>query len=86
MLVLTRKQGESLRIDGDIRITLVACSRGHVRLAIEAPESVQILREEVYDRIVVANVAAAAAPSMVVDGVVSRLRANARTKRGRQDG
>ena len=74
MLVLTRRQGESLRIDEDIRVTMVACSAGQVRIAIDAPESVEILREEVYDRIVSENVAAASAPDHAVNSMVRRLR------------
>ncbi len=82
MLVLTRRQGESLRIDEDIRITLVSCSKGHVRIAIDAPESVEVLREEVYDRIVAANLAAAGAQGSAVNSVVNRIRGRAGTRRG----
>jgi len=47
---LTRKLNETIIINGDIRITVVGL-RGHqVRLGIEAPESVAIFREELYDR------------------------------------
>lgn len=74
MLVLTRRQGESLRIDENIRITLVACSAGQVRLAIDAPEHIEILREEVYDRIATANLAAAGAQDGAVRRAVTRLR------------
>ena len=81
MLVLTRKQGESLRIDEDIRITLVSCSKGHVRLAIDAPDEVEIMREEVYDRIASANVAAADSQDSVLDNVVKRIRTGAGTRR-----
>ncbi len=82
MLVLTRKQGESLRIDEDIRITLVSCSKGHARIAIDAPEDVEILREEVYDRIASANLAAASSKDSVVNSVVNRIRTRAGTRRG----
>ncbi len=74
MLVLTRRQGESLRIDEDIRVTMVACSAGQVRIAIDAPESVEILREEVYERIVSENVAAASTRDDTVNSMVRRLR------------
>lgn len=74
MLVLTRRQGESLRIDENIRITLVACSAGQVRLAIDAPDHVEILREEVYDRIASANQAAASTNDVAVRRAVTRLR------------
>ncbi len=86
MLVLTRRQGESLRIDENIRITMVACSAGQVRIAIDAPDSVEILREEVYERIASANVAAANSKDAAVHRAVTRLRANASKRKGGQNG
>lgn len=74
MLVLTRRQGESLRIDENIRVTMVACSAGQVRVAIDAPDHVEILREEVYDRIVSENLAAASTQDDTVNKMVRRLR------------
>ncbi len=46
MLVLHRKVNESLLIGPDIRITIVDCGGEGVRLAIDAPRHVSILREE----------------------------------------
>lgn len=46
MLVLSRKVLQSIRIGKDVRLTVVKVGRGHVRLAIEAPRHVGILREE----------------------------------------
>ena len=50
MLVLSRKLNETIIIDGDIRITVVGIRGNQVRLGIEAPDSVAILREEVCNR------------------------------------
>jgi carbon storage regulator len=50
MLVLSRKLNESIVIDGDIRITIVGIRGNHVRIGIEAPDSVRIIREELEDR------------------------------------
>ena len=50
MLVLTRKLNESIIVDGDIRITIVGIRGHHVRVGIEAPDSVPIIREELCDR------------------------------------
>ena len=50
MLVLTRKIGESIVIDGGITITVVAVEPGRIRLGISAPRDVRIDREEVYRR------------------------------------
>lgn len=46
MLVLSRKRWEGVRIGTDIRITVVKLDRGMVRLGIEAPGEVSVLREE----------------------------------------
>lgn len=49
MLVITRKGGEGLRIGEDVRITVVETSRDRVKIGIEAPNSVRIIREELFD-------------------------------------
>ena len=46
MLVLSRKSGESIEIDGGIRVTVVAVQGGRVKVGIEAPDSVLIKRSE----------------------------------------
>ena len=46
MLVLSRKQGESIRINDNITIKIVNVGQGRVRIAIDAPSNVTILREE----------------------------------------
>ncbi len=50
MLVLTRRQGETIIINGDIQVSVVALQGGKVRLGIEAPEWVTVDRQEVHDR------------------------------------
>ena len=46
MLVLARRQDESIRIGNDIKITVVKLGRGQVKLGIEAPRNVTIKRED----------------------------------------
>lgn len=46
MLVLRRKKNQSILIGDDIRITIVDCAADGVRIAIDAPKQVSILREE----------------------------------------
>lgn len=46
MLVLTRKLGEAVVIDGSIRVQVVAIRGNHVKLGFVAPDSVGIAREE----------------------------------------
>ena len=46
MLILRRKKNESLLIGENIRITIIECAGDGVRLAIDAPKQISILREE----------------------------------------
>jgi carbon storage regulator len=46
MLILGRKVGESIRINQNIVIKVVSNENGYVRLGIEAPPKVKILRSE----------------------------------------
>jgi carbon storage regulator len=46
MLVLTRRIGEEILIDGNIRLTLVAIRGTQVRLGVTAPSSVRVARME----------------------------------------
>jgi carbon storage regulator CsrA len=46
MLVLSRKVGESIFINESIRVTVVGSRNGQIRLGIEAPPEVRVLREE----------------------------------------
>ncbi len=50
MLVLSRKPGESIQIDDNIFVTVSEVRGGRVRLSIDAPRSVRIVRKEVLDR------------------------------------
>jgi len=47
MLVLSRKVGERILLGDKIRITVVRVSGGGVRLGIEAPADISVVREEV---------------------------------------
>lgn len=59
MLVITRKSGESIVINGNIEVTVVGITKDGVRLGIEAPRDIQIHRREVFEAIADANRAAA---------------------------
>ncbi|MFZ2087626.1 MAG: carbon storage regulator CsrA [Desulfobaccales bacterium] len=61
MLILTRKSGEGLFIGDDIRITVLEIRGKQIRLGIEAPSAVVVLREEIYRRIQEENLQAAGA-------------------------
>lgn len=49
MLVLGRKPGEYVVIDGKIRIEVVKSEKGDLRLAIDAPREVEIVRGEIWE-------------------------------------
>jgi carbon storage regulator len=50
MLVLSRKLSQQILIASDITITVVKIEGNHVRLGIEAPPGISILREELVGR------------------------------------
>ena len=49
MLVLSRKAGESIHIDGTIKVTIVRVHGNRVKVGIEAPAEVPIVRSELND-------------------------------------
>ena len=51
MLVLSRKSNESIVIDGNIKVMIVAIQGQSVKLGIDAPSSVPVNRSEVQQRI-----------------------------------
>lgn len=50
MLILSRKLGETLVINENIRITILDVTNNQVRLGIEAPRNIAVDREEIYQR------------------------------------
>jgi len=50
MLVLTRRKEESVFINGNIKVTVLGVDRGYVTLGFEAPDDVEIMREELLER------------------------------------
>ncbi|WIB65596.1 carbon storage regulator CsrA [Curtobacterium sp. MCBD17_040] len=61
MLVLKRKPGEKILIGDDIVITVLDARGDGVRIGIDAPQGVRILRDEVFREVEAANAAAYAA-------------------------
>ncbi|BBN98221.1 carbon storage regulator CsrA [Sporolactobacillus terrae] len=55
MLILTRKQGESIRIGDDIEVNVVSVSGDQVKLGITAPRSIDVNRSEIYEAILNEN-------------------------------
>ena len=46
MLILTRKQGESITIGDDIKITILDVKGKYVRVGVEAPRNLAVHRQE----------------------------------------
>ena len=51
MLILTRRVGESLMIGDDITVIALGVKGNQVRVGIDAPKTVAVHREEIYERI-----------------------------------
>ena len=58
MLILSRKPGESIVIDGRIIVKIIRLEGDIVKLGIEAPREVPVHRQEVYEEIQKNNQAA----------------------------
>ena len=51
MLILTRRIGETIRIDDDVTVTVLGVKGNQVRLGVHAPKEVSVHREEIWLRI-----------------------------------
>lgn len=51
MLILTRKAGETIVINENIRVTVLSVKGNQIRLGVEAPENVPVHRQEIHERI-----------------------------------
>ncbi len=52
MLILTRKLNEEIKIGNDILVKVISISENNVKIGIEAPKGVQIIRSELYDKVI----------------------------------
>lgn len=59
MLSLARRPGQKIRIGEDIVLVVREIRGRQVKIGIEAPSHVRVLREEIYEDLVAANVEAA---------------------------
>lgn len=58
MLIITRKNGESVMIGDDIEITVSKIYDGSVKIGIQAPKDVTIFRKEIYEQVQQENLSA----------------------------
>jgi len=50
VLILTRRVGEKVMIGDEISVTVLRVKGNQVRLGVEAPKSVSVQREEIFNR------------------------------------
>ncbi len=62
MLILSRRVGEGVVLDDKITIKIIDASKGSVRIGIEAPKDVLILREELAQEVKKLNLIAISSP------------------------
>jgi carbon storage regulator len=60
MLILSRKINEKIMIGDDVSVSILEIRGDQVRLGVEAPKTVKVFRQEVFDAIRAENQAAAA--------------------------
>ena len=61
MLIITRRPGERIMLGDDTRIHIMEIVGNSVRVGVEAPKSVPVYREEIWNAVQAENKAAAAA-------------------------
>ncbi|MDR1302372.1 MAG: carbon storage regulator CsrA [Treponema sp.] len=59
MLILSRKVNEKIMIGDDISISIIEIQGDHIRIGVDAPKTVKVFRQEVFDSIKSENKAAA---------------------------
>lgn len=74
MLVLSRKEGESIVIQDQIELTILSVDGDTVKVGISAPKHVDIFRKEVYLSIQEANRESVAPPQSDLNALIHRLR------------
>ena len=61
MLHITRRAGQTIRIGDDIVIEITEIGGSYVRIGVDAPRDVQVLRDEIWQAVEAENKAAASA-------------------------
>jgi carbon storage regulator len=65
MLILSRKINEKIMIGDDISVSIIEIRGDQVRLGVDAPKSIKVFRQEVFDAIRAENKAAAQSASVL---------------------
>ncbi len=75
MLVLNRKKGESIIIDDTIEIQIIEVQGDNIKIGIEAPRDVRILRKELFQEIIETNIEASHNLNELKE-IISKLKTN----------
>jgi carbon storage regulator len=71
MLVLSRKTNESIVIDGNVTVSVLRVDNDNVRIGIDAPLEIPVLRKEIYEEIKTNNEVAAGSAKRKVRQLVN---------------
>lgn len=76
MLVLTRKPQEEIRIGKDIIVKVISIGDNSVKIGIEAPKDIEIMRAELYEKIKENNLEATRKASLLLPEEINALKVN----------
>ena len=74
MLVLSRKTNESIVIDGNVTVSVLRVDHDNVRIGIDAPMEIPVLRKEIYEEIKTNNEMAAGSAKRKVKRLVKTVK------------
>jgi carbon storage regulator (csrA) len=76
MLILSRKTDELIRINSNIVVKIIAISDNQVKIGIEAPSDVVVLRGEIYEKVKLSTIEAAKQSSQTKNINLQKLAVN----------
>ena len=68
MLILSRRVGQVICIGDNVRVTVLAVRGLQARIGIDAPDNIEVHREEIYDRIQKERASAVSTTATKVEG------------------
>ena len=76
MLILSRKLDEKIQIGDDITITIIDIHGEQVKIGVEAPKSIKVFRQEVFNAIQSENKAASEIPKLSEIDAIRKMLSN----------